>query len=61
MPKAEEVDLQGGGNTVHAFSEQYNYPALTIETVPEGASFPLDLQWQERVYQKIVKTPFVFF
>jgi len=38
----EEVDNNDtGGNTVHYYSEYFNQPALTIETVEDDATFPL--------------------
>ncbi len=47
-----------GGNTVHYYSEVYKKPAITIETVPEPAKFPLALKYQRIIYSQILYTPF---
>ena len=41
------------GNTVHYFSEHFNKPALTIETVDEEASFPLDIAYREPTFHEL--------
>ena len=49
-----EIDYgDSGGNTVHYFSEHFNKPALTIETVDESATFPLDYNYRESTYEEI--------
>ena len=52
-PFFEIADGDSGGNTVHYYSEHKKKPAFTIETVPEEENFPLDLKWQQEVYEKI--------
>ena len=42
-----------GGNTVHYFSEKFNKPALTIETVDDNASFPLDPKYRASVFDDL--------
>lgn len=50
----EEIDYgDSGGNTVHYFSERFNKPALTIETVDEYAPFPLDYKYRETTYEEL--------
>lgn len=46
-------DGDSGGNTVHYFSEHFNKPALTIETVDEDADFPLDYKYRAKTYEEI--------
>lgn len=54
MKPSEEVDENdSGGNTVHYYSEQIGNPAITIETVPEKAEFPLEIKWQRKTYKEI--------
>ena len=54
MPPEEEIDMgDTGGNTVHYFSEKFNKPALTIETVDENASFPLDPKYRASVFDDL--------
>lgn len=54
MPPEDEVDTDdSGGNTVHYFSEQFGKPALTIETVEENASFPLDPDYRASVFDDL--------
>lgn len=49
-----EIDYgDSGGNTVHYFSEHFYKPALTIETVDEHASFPLDYKYRESTYEEL--------
>lgn len=49
-----EIDYgDSGGNTVHYFSEHFNKPALTIETVDESATFPLDYNYRASTYDEI--------
>lgn len=49
-----------GGNTVHFYSEYTKMPAITVETVPSAAQFPLPAYLQERVYGQIKNLPMVF-
>lgn len=59
MPPEEEiVGEDSGGNTVHYYSEHHKRPAITIETVPEDAGFPLDTTYQGITYHQILNTPF---
>lgn len=49
-----EIDYgDSGGNTVHYFSEHFNRPALTIETVPEDSTFPLENNQRISTYEEI--------
>ena len=50
----EEINVgDSGGNTVHYYSEKYNCPALTIETVKEDETFPLDYRNVDKIYEEI--------
>ena len=52
--KEEEfMDPKSGGNTVHYYSEYYKKPAITIETVPEEADFPLDVCYLKQTFCEI--------
>ena len=42
LPELEVETDDSGGNTVHYYSERFNKPALTIETVEDEATFPLE-------------------
>ncbi|MFA9465788.1 MAG: M14 family zinc carboxypeptidase [Velocimicrobium sp.] len=58
---AHEIDSKdSGGNTVHFFSEYFEKPALTIETVSEEEKFPLDVALQKETYLQIKDILFVF-
>ena len=57
-PKDEIGAEDTGGNTVHYYSETFERPAITIETVPEEEDFPLYIGYQEITYQQILYTPF---
>ena len=46
-----------GGNTVHYFSERFNKPALTIETVDENAAFPLDYKYRAITFDELKLVP----
>ena len=46
-----------GGNTVQYYSETFRLPAITIETIPEEASFPLSETWLLDTYEKIKELP----
>lgn len=60
-PKQEEIDTgDSGGNTVHYFSEVLKKPALTIETVDDYQTFPLEIQLQKETLREILDTPRVF-
>ena len=49
-----EIDYgDSGGNTVHYFSEHFYKPALTIETVDENASLPLDYNHRASTYEEL--------
>jgi g-D-glutamyl-meso-diaminopimelate peptidase len=52
-PDNEIDNGDSGGNTVHYFSEHFNKPALTIETVDEDANFPLDYIYRTSTYEEI--------
>ena len=50
----EEINVgDSGGNTVHYYSEKYNCPALTIETVEEDERFPLYYKNVDKIYEEI--------
>lgn len=54
VPPEEEIDSgDTGGNTVHYYSEHFNKPALTIETVEETAEFPLDYKFRLETYEEL--------
>lgn len=57
-PEDEIEGNDSGGNTVHYYSEVFHKPALTIETVPEPAKFPLALKYQRMTYGEILYVPF---
>lgn len=55
---ANEGNGQGdGGNSVQYYAEQFDHPALTIETLPEQAEFPLDCGYQRETYREIYLLP----
>lgn len=58
-PENEIDAADTGGNTVHYFSEQFQKPALTIETVPEEIPFPMPPVLQEKVWKEIKETPLI--
>lgn len=61
MPPEEEIKaMDSGGNTVHYFSETYQKPAITIETVSDLEPFPLDLRHQRPTFEEIALVPFEF-
>ena len=61
MPPEDEIEMYDtGGNTVHYFSEQFGKPALTIETVPEEATFPLNRHYVPQAFREIYFVPFEF-
>lgn len=54
MEPEDEIDIgDSGGNTVHYFSEHFNKPAFTIETVEEDADFPLNPDYRQKVFDEI--------
>lgn len=61
VPPEEELDNgDSGGNTVHYYSEHFNKPALTIETVDEEAPFPLDVKYRASVFEELKLLVFEF-
>jgi len=53
VPPENEIDAgDTGGNTVHYYSEHFHKPALTIETVDEDATFPLDEQYRSSTFEE---------
>lgn len=61
MAPSDEIALDDvGGNTVHYYSEYFDQPSFTIETVPEDENFPLNVNYQSRVFQDIVLMPLEF-
>ncbi len=57
-PEDEIESNDSGGNTVHYYSETFKKPAITIETVPDPAKFPLALKYQRMVYSQVLYVPF---
>lgn len=54
VPPEEEVNPDdSGGNTVHYFSEHFYKSALTIETVEDEASFPLDINYRHITFEEL--------
>jgi g-D-glutamyl-meso-diaminopimelate peptidase len=61
MQPEEEVEKDDcGGNTVHYFSEQFSKPALTIETIEEDATFPLDHDFRFITFEELKLAIFEF-
>ena len=58
---SEEINAgDSGGNTVQYFSEMYQKPALTIETVPDEAEFPISMSYLSDVFSDLVDFLFLF-
>ncbi len=57
LPEEELPEDGRGGNTVHFYSETMKEPAITIETVPAKAAFPLAFYWLDIVYEQIKNVP----
>lgn len=59
LGKREEEYLShlNGGRPVNYFSEFLGKPAITVETVEEDASYPLDPSYQEKTYREICALP----
>ena len=59
LGKREEEYLShlNGGRPVNYFSEFLEKPAITVETVEEDASYPLDPSYQEKTYREICALP----
>lgn len=59
LGKREEEYLSrlNGGRPVNYFSELLGKPAITVETVEEDASYPLDPSYQEKTYREICALP----
>jgi g-D-glutamyl-meso-diaminopimelate peptidase len=58
---AQEIDPDdSGGNTVHYYSEHFRKPALTLETVKDEASFPLDIRYRYSTFEEIKLVIFKF-
>ncbi len=59
LGKKEEEFLSviSGGNSVNYYSETFQKPAITIETVPDEASFPLSVDYQAETYAEIRSIP----
>lgn len=59
LGKREEEYLSrlNGGRPVNYFSELMGKPAITVETVEEDASYPLDPSYQEKTYREICALP----
>lgn len=60
-PPQNEVETgDTGGNTVHYYSEHFNKPALTIETVDETADFPLNQDYRVPTFEELKLVIFEF-
>lgn len=59
-PENEIDSGDSGGNTVHYFSENFNRPALTIETVEDPAQFPLDPTYRQPAFEELKLVIFEF-
>lgn len=59
-PEHEIDEGDSGGNTVHYYSEHFFKPAITIETVEEEASFPLDIKYRQSTYDELKLLIFKF-
>lgn len=57
-PEEEIPDQDTGGNTVQYFCETYGKPAITLETVPDEAEFPLDETYINSVFSQVYQIPF---
>lgn len=54
MPPEDEVETgDNGGNTVHYYSEVFRKPALTIETVEEEATFPMNWNYRLQTFEEL--------
>jgi len=49
----EFSDVLSGGNTVNFYSENFKKPAITIETLPDEAGFPLQDKYLKDTYWEI--------
>lgn len=56
----ENPDGLSGGNTVNFFSEVYHRPAITVETIPDDATFPLSSKYCKKVFNEIKSMPMQF-
>ena len=56
-PADEGNKLGDGGNSVQYYAEQFDHPALTVETLPDQAEFPLDCSYQREAYEEIRLLP----
>lgn len=59
-PNDENSDNLSGGNTVNFFSERYLLPAITVETVEDEATFPLEASYCMRVHNELKNVPLEF-
>lgn len=60
VPPKEEIGIgDTGGNTVHYYSEVIRKPAFTIETVPDEASFPININYQKETFEEILTSPLI--
>lgn len=61
VPPENEIGVgDTGGNTVHYYSENFIKPALTIETVKEEETFPLDVNNHFSAHNDQVLVPFEY-
>lgn len=59
LGKKEEEMLSklSGGNSVHYYSETMQKPALTVETIEDNASFPLNTSYHCETFEEIHTIP----
>lgn len=56
--KEEELlSKAAGGNTVHYYSENFEKPAITVETISEDVNFPIDNRYQMEAFSEIHTIP----
>lgn len=53
----ELLECTSGGNTVQYYSENYQLPAITVETIAEEAEFPLHEKWVDITLKEICMLP----
>jgi len=59
--KSDEFETRlSGGNSVNYYSETFQKPALTVETVEDEATFPMKVSYQPGTYLEIREIPLTF-
>lgn len=57
---SESFTSLDGGNSVNYYSEYFGKLAITVETVSEAATFPLDIKYYKPTYREIKNIPLEF-